>query len=142
MGLKDFFKKGKEEPLPPKEPVEMPKIEPVEKKHVVQSGESLSLIAKRYYNDPLKWDAIYQANRDKIKDPDMIHPGQEFIIPEISENTDERVHVVASGESLSVIARKYYGDPMKWKVIYEANKDKIQNPDVIKPGQEFVIPLI
>ena len=141
MGIKDFFRKGREEPVPEKKPIEAP--EPAAPKmHTVQSGESLSLIAKKYYNDPLKWDAIYQANKDRIKDPDVIHPGWELTIPEISPNTDNRVHVVASGESLSLIAKKYYGDPMKWNAIYEANKDKISNPDVIRPGQELVIPLI
>jgi len=139
MGINDFFRKGKEKPVPERKPEETQPQAP--KMHVVRSGESLSLISKQYYNDPLKWDAIYQANRDKISDPDVIHPGQELVIPEITENTDKKVHVVASGESLSLIAKKYFGDPMKWNAIYEANKDKISNPDVIRPGQELVIPL-
>jgi nucleoid-associated protein YgaU len=47
----------------------------------VQSGDSLSKIAKREYGDAQKWHAIYAANRDKIKDPDLIHPGQELKLP-------------------------------------------------------------
>ena len=38
------------------------------------------------------------------------------------------------------ILERFYGDEMKWKRIYEANRDKIKNPDVIHVGQEFVIP--
>lgn len=52
-----------------------------------------------------------------------------------------KTHVVQKGESLSLIAKQYYGDVHKWKQIYEANKALIgDNPDVIQPGQELVIP--
>lgn len=50
--------------------------------HTVKPGESLSKIAKEYYGDASRWPEIYEANRDKIKDPDLIHPGQEFVIPD------------------------------------------------------------
>jgi len=36
---------------------------------------------KNIYNDPWKWKRIYRANREKIKDPDIIYPGQKLIIP-------------------------------------------------------------
>lgn len=50
--------------------------------YVVKAGDSLSLIAKRIYGDAMQWQRIYDANRSKISNPDLIHPGQEFIIPE------------------------------------------------------------
>lgn len=50
-------------------------------KHTVQGGESLSLIAKKYYKDPMKYKAIFEANTDILKNPDVIHPGQELTIP-------------------------------------------------------------
>jgi len=50
--------------------------------YTVKSGDSLSKIAKRVYGDANKWQRIYEANRDKIKNPDLIHPGQEFTIPD------------------------------------------------------------
>lgn len=49
--------------------------------YTVKSGDSLSKIAKHIYGDADKWHRIYEANRDKIKNPDLIHPGQEFTIP-------------------------------------------------------------
>ena len=49
--------------------------------YTVKSGDSLSKIAKHFYGDAGKWHKIYEANRDKIKNPDLIHPGQEFSIP-------------------------------------------------------------
>jgi nucleoid-associated protein YgaU len=51
--------------------------------HVVVSGDSLSKIAKREYGDAQKWTKIYEANRNLIKDPDLIYPGQELRIPEV-----------------------------------------------------------
>jgi len=50
--------------------------------YVVVSGDSLSKIAKREYGDAQKWRKIYEANRNIIKDPDLIHPGQVLRIPE------------------------------------------------------------
>jgi nucleoid-associated protein YgaU len=52
--------------------------------YTVVSGDSLSKIAKREYGDAQKWHAIYEANRDKIKNPDLIHPGQVLTIPPLS----------------------------------------------------------
>lgn len=51
-----------------------------------------------------------------------------------------RTHTVAKGESLSRIAKRYYGDAKQWRKIFDANKDKIENPDLIFPGQVLKIP--
>jgi len=50
--------------------------------YTVQNGDTLSEIAQHYYGDANKWRKIYEANRDAIKDPDLIYPGQTFTIPE------------------------------------------------------------
>ena len=49
--------------------------------YTVTPGDSLSKIAKREYGDAAKWPVIFEANRDKIKDPDLIHPGQVLTLP-------------------------------------------------------------
>ena len=49
--------------------------------YTVVQGDSLSKIAKHRYGDANKWRTIYEANRDLIKDPDLIYPGQSFRIP-------------------------------------------------------------
>ena len=51
------------------------------RRYTVVAGDSLSKIAKREYGDAQKWRQIYEANRDQIKDPDLIYPGQVFTIP-------------------------------------------------------------
>ncbi len=50
-------------------------------RHTVKSGETLSKIAKQYYGDAGKYQKIFKANTDILKNPDMIHPNQELIIP-------------------------------------------------------------
>jgi len=49
--------------------------------YVVKSGDTLSHIAKAMYGDAGRWPEIFEANKDKIKDPKLIHPGQELRIP-------------------------------------------------------------
>jgi nucleoid-associated protein YgaU len=51
-----------------------------------------------------------------------------------------RSYVVVKGDSLSNIAMREYGKAAEWRRIYEANRDVIENPDLIYPGQELRIP--
>lgn len=51
-----------------------------------------------------------------------------------------RTYTVVAGDSLSKIAKKFYGDGKKWKPIFEANRDTVKNPDLIHPGQVLKIP--
>jgi nucleoid-associated protein YgaU len=49
-------------------------------------------------------------------------------------------YIVKAGDSLSKIAKHFYGDGGKWKKIHAANADKIPNPDLIHPGLQLTIP--
>lgn len=49
--------------------------------YVVVKGDSLSKIAKQEYGDANQWRKIYEANREIIKNPDLIYPGQKLTIP-------------------------------------------------------------
>lgn len=51
------------------------------KSYTVKAGDTLSKIAEREYGDASQWKKIYEANRDAIKNPDLIHPGQTFTLP-------------------------------------------------------------
>jgi nucleoid-associated protein YgaU len=97
MGLLDFFKKGKEQP------VERPAAKPAaetsrpsapasstgatqpgstsRRDYTIQSGDSLSKIARKFYGNAGDWQKIYNANKDQIKNPDKIFPGQKIVIP-------------------------------------------------------------
>ncbi len=51
------------------------------KTYTVKSGDSLSHIAKHVYGDSKQWHKIYEANRDQIKNPDLIQAGWVLTIP-------------------------------------------------------------
>ncbi|KGL61314.1 MULTISPECIES: LysM peptidoglycan-binding domain-containing protein [unclassified Polaribacter] len=51
--------------------------------HTVKSGDTLGKIAKHYYGNAMKYTAIYDANTNILKNPDVIHPGQELVIPNL-----------------------------------------------------------
>jgi nucleoid-associated protein YgaU len=51
-----------------------------------------------------------------------------------------QTYTVVAGDSLSKIAKKFYGDANQWKRIFEANRDRIKNPDLIQPGWRLEIP--
>ena len=89
------------------------------------------VVATAYEKDQL-WDKIKEIGGDSPSD----------VIADIRvENNDYyHRHTVAKGESLSLIAKKYYGDLMEYKKIYEANTNILDNPDRIDVGQELVIP--
>ena len=59
-----------------------PNVADREKTYTVVAGDTLSKIAKREYGDASKWHRIYEANKDTIKNPDLIYPGQTFKIPD------------------------------------------------------------
>ncbi|MEO1191502.1 MAG: LysM peptidoglycan-binding domain-containing protein [Pseudomonadota bacterium] len=50
---------------------------------VVQPGNSLWVIARRTYGQGIRYHAIFAANRDQIRDPDLIYPGQVFVLPRL-----------------------------------------------------------
>jgi len=52
--------------------------------YVIRKGDTLSKIAKQYYGNAMKYPVIFEANREVIKDPDLIYPGQTVRIPKIA----------------------------------------------------------
>jgi nucleoid-associated protein YgaU len=51
-----------------------------------------------------------------------------------------KTYTVVKGDSLSKIAQREYGDANQWHKIFEANKDVIDDPDLIEVGQDLIIP--
>lgn len=57
-----------------------------------------------------------------------------------SSPASAQTYTVVRGDSLSKIAKRVYGDANKWRLIHEANKASIKNPDLIYPGQVITLP--
>ena len=68
----------------------------------------------------------------------LILPG--FAAAQQVERTPPPTHEVVAGETLWDLARRFYGNPWAWRRIYEANQDRIRDPDLILPGQVLTIP--
>ncbi len=88
--------------------------------------------ANTQYEKDLIWD--------KIKEIGGEHPADIKANISVGDSTVYHRHVVKSGESLSKIAKHYYGDPMKYKQIFSANTNILSNPDIIHPDQVLIIP--
>jgi nucleoid-associated protein YgaU len=58
------------------------------------------------------------------------------------QEPEAQFHTVVRGDTLGKIAKKYYGNAMKYPVIFEANKPMLSHPDKIYPGQVLRIPAI
>ena len=57
-----------------------------EGKVVIQPGNNLWNIARRLYGSGFSYTVIYEANKDQIRNPDLIYPGQVFMMPEGDRN--------------------------------------------------------
>ncbi|MEZ4526234.1 MAG: peptidoglycan-binding protein LysM [Desulfobacterales bacterium] len=61
-------------------------------------------------------------------------------VPELVETESSQFYEIKSGDTLSKIAKQYYGDANKYPLIFEANREVIKHPDKIYPGQQIRIP--
>jgi nucleoid-associated protein YgaU len=122
--------------------------------YTVASGDSLWKIAHRAYGDAdiqAHIDAILAANPKA--DPDNLKIGQKLTLPgkvatDINRlpakqqvaHGDGTLYEVATGDTLSSIARKKLGDGSRWKEIYELNRERISDPANIFVGTTLRLP--
>jgi len=102
--------------------------------NVTEEGGVLKIkgVASNQYEKNLLWD--------KIKELGGESPSDIKANITVEDTSVYARHTVQSGESLSKIAKHYYGDAMKYKQIFAANTNILSNPDVIHPDQVLVIP--
>lgn len=110
-------------------------------RYTVQSGDSLFSIAQRAYGNGADWPIIYAANKQIIGlNPNVLRIGEVLTIPALSPTAGE-LYVVQSGDTLTSIAQRAYGNGNLWPLIYNANKQVIgSNPNLIQAGQVLQIP--
>ncbi len=131
-----------------------------ERTHVIASGDTFGALAKKFYGSEAKWEVIAKAN--PLVTPDRLKIGQKIRIPAsatasagttegaiaantttnapntVAANNGGSSHVVAKGETLSSISRKYYGSDKYWKQILTANKGTTEKN--LRIGQKLTIP--
>ena len=117
--------------------------------YTVESGDTLSKIALKYYGSSSYWTKIFADNADTISDPNKIRVGQIIKIYLTQNNGTAATpgepvaganYTVVSGDNLSKIAKKVYGQSGQWRKIYDANAGTIKDPSKIYVGQVIVIP--
>jgi putative chitinase len=114
----------------------------------VQSGDSLSRIAQRELGDGNRWREIFDANRDQIANPNIIHPGQVLRLPggaapapaPAPAPSAPASYTVQGGDTLYKVAAKTLGNGDRWQEVFNANRDQISNPNLIYPGMTLKIP--
>lgn len=133
----------------------------------VEKGDSLWAISEKYYQSGYNWIDIASANN--LANPNLIEEGQELTIPQVEtkqepagkvaqqnappevkpqitpkaaqiEAITENSYKVVKGDSLWKISVRAFADGYQWTKLWSENKDKIKNPNLIYPDQEFTIP--
>ena len=121
-----------------------------ERVYVVKAGDSLQAIASRTLGDANRWGRIAELNPgvdplrlqvgDRLKLPPEAEAAPAGVQPARTAAAAGSTHTVQAGDSLSVIALRYYGDSTRWKAIYEANRSLMKSPDDLGIGVELRIP--
>ncbi len=128
--------------------------------HVVKEDENLWLIAQRYLGNGRHWKKIKDANPRVVSAENQVNAGVRLKIPNKADHPDfvpvtQRQTptapkkpvprftfvTVQPGETLTSIATRVLNDPKSWRLIYEANRDRLSNPDHLRSGRRLKVPL-
>ncbi|MBO0934712.1 peptidoglycan-binding protein LysM [Fibrella aquatilis] len=155
MGLLNFFKGvgekifGKEETPAANTPAADP--EPLKASallnHVKQLGLSFQKLTVKTKGDTVTLEGQVATQEDAEKIALAVGNVEGVTVVDnqlVVDNPEPEAtyHTVESGDTLSAISKKVYGDPMKYGVIFEANKPMLKSPDLIYPGQVLRIPAL
>ncbi len=121
------------------------------REYIIESGDTFSSIAIRFYGSAEHWIDIAAAN--PFANPKRLRVGQAIRLPHPQDvlspqpqavavsGRDAPTHIVRPGESLYTIATRYYKDPGLWRAIFDANRETIgTDPDRLQAGMVLTIP--
>ena len=109
--------------------------------YVVVAGDSLTKIAKKIYGNTKFWLEIAAAN--DLAEPFKIFPGNGLKYPLTNDSAkafadtyrkNQKTVTVQRGDSLSKIAAQVFGSPDSWRKLFNVNRDKIQDPNILPAG--------
>ena len=139
---------------------EAPKPKPAPVRYTIEKGDNFYSIARDHYGDAHYWKLIRDANPEA--NPERLQVGQILLLPPKEDmlkqlereaagsrsSTTRKppitsvalTYVVGAGDTLTSIARNVLGDGSRWREIYELNRDKLDNPDLLFEGLELRMP--
>ena len=109
----------------------------IDGKFVTLTGDAPSLEVKAKVMEAFNQlvETENTLNTIRVEEPPAPEPA-----PAPVEEPEERIYEVVSGDTLGKISKEFYGDAMQYTKIFEANRDILDNPDLIKVGQKLRIP--
>jgi nucleoid-associated protein YgaU len=107
----------------------------------IQGAAPSQEIKNEVWNQIKAADSSYSdLTADITVDTSLPQPQQAAAATATAGGGAGRTYKVQPGDTLSKIAKEFYGNASDYNRIFQANQDKLQNPDQIKVGQELVIP--
>lgn len=138
--------------------------------HKVSDGDTLSSLALRYLGRSDRYHELYLANQHVLSSPDVLPIGSVLTIPppesqaaplspgpmvdipveklraargasiKATPTAAAQSYRVQAQDTLSSIARQFYGDATRYRDVLEANRDKLQHPEDLREGMTLIIP--
>ena len=151
MGLLSFLKGVGEKVFKKEEAAPTPEVEPLRASSLLAHVKSLGLAYNSLTVKTIGDTVILEGEVAKQEDAEKIAlavgnvEGVEVVDNRLSvaePEAEAQFYTVVSGDTLSKIAKNYYGDANKYPVIFEANKPMLKHPDKIYPGQVLRIPAL
>ena len=155
MGLFDFLKGKKKAnvPTPPKPDVSAKADEMIRQQKlmvientVASLGLDIENLNIDFYNNSATISGLTKSDDDRVtiinalNSIDGVYSIDDRLEVAAPPAPTFEVYVIKKGDSLSKIAKHYYGDAMKYKELFELNKDVLKDANTIFPGQEIKIP--
>ncbi len=106
----------------------------------VRKGDSLALLAKRFYGNEREYKRIVRANRRIKSIKSALHLGEKLIIPRKDNKRTRRYIIVEKGNTLAMIAKKFYGDEKAVSKIVRANRKIKSSRSLLHLGQKVYVP--
>lgn len=105
--------------------------------YIVEKGDTLMLLAFKFYGDYSKWREIKNTNPQLSSDPNLtIGDRLQIQMPEVAFNwrPDGEPYLIRRNDTLQIISTNLYDTTKKWKHLYEHNKPLIKDPNIIFAG--------
>ncbi len=138
----DFFEPPVK--LPGRPAVEVAQFAATARTVAIRKGDTLQKIAARELGEGSRWQSLLEWNPGL--DPKRLRPGELLVVRSArraaatTASKQVRLHEVVRDDTLQSIAERYLGDRTRWIDLLEANRDRLRDPQSLKPGMKIRIP--